>query len=310
MIVRLPNWLGDVVMSLPVLRALHEQNPDLTLWGKESFAPLMKYFLPELSFEPLPKQNAAYYWHFLRSQRPKAQDIVLLANSQRADLEAFFSSIPNRYGIAWQGRRRWLVNHRYIIHHPEADGARHQTQLWADFTAHFHLQTGISRTPLLSAQKTKAQIVLITGSENTPSKRWPQEKWRALIDCILQETTLQVCLTGSANDTDWVAAIAQGWDSDRVHNLVGKTNLTEFLDLLAESAVVVGNDTGGLHLANALAVPTIGLFGPTNPVRTRPIFDAPLAILQAENLAHIPDSQKMNAIEVGSVMSKIREFLA
>ena len=63
-------------------------------------------------------------------------------------------------------------------------------------------------------------------------------------------------------------------------DLAGSTSLIAFAAALGRCRLLVSNDTGGMHLANALGVPLIGLFGPTNPIRTGPVFDAPHRILQ------------------------------
>ena len=63
-------------------------------------------------------------------------------------------------------------------------------------------------------------------------------------------------------------------------DLAGKTNLVEFARALVSCRLLVANDTGGMHLANALGVPVVGLFGPTNPLRTGPVFSSPYRILQ------------------------------
>ena len=63
-------------------------------------------------------------------------------------------------------------------------------------------------------------------------------------------------------------------------DLAGRTDLPAFAERLRTCRLLVTNDTGGMHLANALGVPLIALFGPTNPIRTGPVFAAPHAILQ------------------------------
>ena len=65
-----------------------------------------------------------------------------------------------------------------------------------------------------------------------------------------------------------------------VDNLAGETNLAAFVEKLRECRLLVGNDTGGVHLANALGVPVAVVYGPTNPLRTGPVCEAPVAILQ------------------------------
>ncbi len=87
-------------------------------------------------------------------------------------------------------------------------------------------------------------------------------------------------LFGTPGDAPITAAIGAGHDSARVENLAGLTTLPAYAARLCACRLIVANDTGGMHLANALGVPLIALFGPTNPIRTGPIFSAPVKILQ------------------------------
>ncbi len=123
----------------------------------------------------------------------------------------------------------------------------------------------------------RGPIGLISGSENDPSKRWPAGHWRRLIEGLPAE---RFVLFGTAGDREVASAVSSGFDSSRVSNLAGTTSLVEFAARLAECRLLVSNDTGGMHLANALGVPLVGLFGPTNPIRTGPVFAAPYRILQ------------------------------
>jgi ADP-heptose:LPS heptosyltransferase len=70
-----------------------------------------------------------------------------------------------------------------------------------------------------------------------------------------------------------------------VENLAGRTDLPAYCTRLEQCSVLVTNDTGGMHLANALGVPLIGLFGPTNPVRTGPVFTGSTTLLQPPGCA-------------------------
>ena len=94
--------------------------------------------------------------------------------------------------------------------------------------------------------------------------------------------SLEIRLFGTAKDAAITAQVAEGLDSARVVDRAGKTNLPDYMRELSACRVICGNDTGGLHLANMLGVPVVGIFGPTNPVRTGPIFAAKKAILQPE----------------------------
>ena len=163
---------------------------------------------------------------------------------------------------------------------------RHQLDLWENFLRHFGLKTPADRTPLLTPiapfLMPLASIGLIPGSENTPKKRWPVEHWRALIDAFPGE---RFVIFGTSNDAPIAKAIAAGYDSVRVENLSGRTSLPTYAARLSACRLLVTNDTGGLHLANALGVPLVGLFGPTNPVRTGPIFFTPFKLLQPPGCA-------------------------
>jgi ADP-heptose:LPS heptosyltransferase len=74
--------------------------------------------------------------------------------------------------------------------------------------------------------------------------------------------------------------VADGWPTGRVRNRAGETDLPGFAAALRACRMLVTNDTGGMHLANALGVPVLALFGPTNPIRTGPVFASPHRVLQ------------------------------
>jgi ADP-heptose:LPS heptosyltransferase len=120
-------------------------------------------------------------------------------------------------------------------------------------------------------------IGLIPGSENNPEKRWPVTHWRALIEALPES---RFVVFGTANDVAIADAVVAGFAPTRIENLAGKTDLPTFMARLATCRLIVANDTGGMHLANAAGVPLVGLFGPTNPIRTGPVFSGPTRLLQ------------------------------
>jgi ADP-heptose:LPS heptosyltransferase/lauroyl/myristoyl acyltransferase len=276
--VRLPNWLGDVVMALPLLRALREGRPDaeVTLVGKPQFRALLERWKIADRYETLPPAGRGYFAHF-RGLRAAYPDVwVLFTNSARGDIEAWLARSPQRFGIVRRGKRRPLLTHAYHVPGDFDERAHHQLELWEAFVRHFGLQAPVDRSPVLPAPLAGAGIGLIAGSENNPEKRWPVGHWRELIAAFPQE---KFTLFGTANDQAITREIASDF-GDRVEDLAGRTSLPEYAERLRACRLLVTNDTGGMHLANALGVPLIALFGPTNPVRTRPVFSAPVTILQ------------------------------
>lgn len=284
--VRLPNWLGDVVMCLPLLRALRLSRPDaeITLVGREAFRPLIDRCRCADAFQPLPPPGAAR-WLAVRCWRARFPDVWLaFTNSFRGDLEGWLAGAPQRFGIRRPGRARPLLTHAYAVPAGFREDESHQADLWEAYLRRFGLTVPVSRAPIGAEPEPPrgAPVGLIAGSENEPAKRWPVAGWRRLIDAFPNQRFI---LFGTAADRPIAAAVAQGYAADRVEDLAGKTDLAAFMKRLEQCRMIVTNDTGGMHLANALGRPVIALFGPTNPVRTGPIFAAPRVLLQPPGCA-------------------------
>ena len=284
--IRLPNWLGDVVMALPLLRALRTARPDVefTLIGKAAFRPLVDVFGLADRFEPLPPHGPGYFLHFYRLRHSYPDCYILFTNSVRGDLEARLTGCRQRFGIVRVGKRRPLLTHPWNVPAGFDERSLHQLQLWTDFLRHYGLAAPIDLTSLNSKPQTpnsKLCFGFIPGSENSPEKRWPVSHWRTLVEKLLTaHPDAAIVLFGTAGDRPITEAVAQGFDPARIQNLAGQTDLPGFMARLRECHLLVTNDTGGMHLANALGVPLIAMFGPTNPLRTGPVFASPYRILQ------------------------------
>lgn len=284
--VRLPNWLGDVVMALPLLRALRVGRPDaeITVVGRAAFLPLLDDWSVSDRQLALPRRGWGYFSH-ARRQAAEYPDVwVLLTNSFRGDLEAWLSGARQRFGIIRPGKLRPLLSHAYRPEPQFVEGQRHQLELWENFFRHFGLEAPLNRAPIarIAPLDAAARVGLICGSENTPAKRWPVSHWRALIEAAPE---VPFVLFGTSSDAPITRAVAAGFDPSRVQDLAGKTDLPTFARELGRCHALVTNDTGGMHLANALGVPLVALFGPTNPMRTGPVFEAPVKILQPPGCA-------------------------
>ena len=277
--IRMPNWLGDIVIALPLLRALRSSRPDaeITLLAQERYAPLLLSLGVADAVEPLPNRGKGGLAHFAAMRGRYPDTWILLTNSARGDLEALAAGCPQRFGIRRAGRPRPLLTHAYEVPPGFDEGRHHQLGLWESFLRHFGLEGPLDLSPLRRAGGSpEGPIGLIAGSENSPEKRWPVGHWRGLVEAFPAE---RFVLLGTAADAAITAEIARGF-GDRVADLAGKTDLLGFSEKLAQCRLLVTNDTGGMHLANALGVPVLALFGPTNPIRTGPAFAAPHRILQ------------------------------
>lgn len=283
--IRLPNWLGDVVMLIPLLRAIRQGRPDaeLTLVGKSGFAPLLQHYELGENYIALPARGRGYFARFKRLAARYPDCTLLFTNSLRGDVESWLTGSPQRFGIKRPGKPRPLLTHSFAVPTDYNEAQHHQLELWNDYLKHFGLTVAIDTSPLDSPQSNvNPTIGLIAGSENNPEKRWPVRHWCELIDRL--PSGVQVVLFGTANDRAITNEIAARCERT-VENLAGRTDLAEYCAALKRCTALVTNDTGGMHLANALGVPLVALFGPTNPVRTKPVFAAPVHILQPPGCA-------------------------
>jgi ADP-heptose:LPS heptosyltransferase/lauroyl/myristoyl acyltransferase len=280
--VRMPNWLGDVLIALPLLRALRAGRPDaeITLLVRPAYAPLLEAWGVADRLIGLPRRGPGYFRPFWKLRQEYPDVFILFTQSWRGDLEAWLTGAPQRFGLVRPGRRRPLLTDAYRVPAAFDEARHHQLELWENFLRHFGLREAPDRTPWEArpGPALTGPIGLIAGSENQPAKRWPVGHWRELIAALPGE---RFVLLGTANDRPITAAIAAGFSAGRVEDLAGRTDLPGFAARLRACRLLVTNDTGGMHLANGLGVPMIGLFGPTNPTRTGPIYDAPHLVLQA-----------------------------
>src|SRR6185503_6262929 len=118
-------------------------------------------------------------------------------------------------------------------------------------------------------------------SINSRAKRWPAESFAAVADHLLKDKK-QVVVVGSKGEEEVSQRVIERMKLKPV-NLTGKTTIDQLTAILALSDLLITNDTGPAHIAAALGRPTLVIFGPTNPLTTRPLSG------QAEILRHPPD---------------------
>lgn len=285
--IRMPNWLGDIVMALPVLRAIRKARPDfaITLIGKAAFQPLFDRLDVGEDFIPIPNKGLGYFKYFYQLRRDYPDTYLLFTNSTRSDLEAFLTRCPQRFGMVRPGKTRRLLTKTYCLPSTVDETQQHQSYVWQRMMESYGLLEPLDTSPLGCNTPTgRPQVAMICGTENAPEKRWPIDHWRSLVGQLLDAVPeVQILLYGTSADRAIACQVADGFTAEVIHNLAGKTDLAQFCDGLQKCHVVVCNDTGGMHLANMMGTPVVAVFGPTNPVRTGPIFDAPKHILQPDD---------------------------
>ncbi len=300
---RMPNWLGDCVMSYPILKAIRKARPDfcIHLVVQKYLAPLLQHYFPADFIHVLPQKSGLSYFDSFWKIRQQYPDLwVNFTNSIRSDIEAWCSGAPQRFGL----KKTWrpLLTHTYSY---EIKPNEHQTELWYRFAQNFGLKEPLCADPVNHTHVSSNISVFgcFLGSSNTPEKRWPMYCWQELIWALLKKFPEANCvLLGSEKDALFCEEILINLPQDRVKNLAGKTSLIQLTHVLETLDFIVGNDSGGMHLSNFLGIPTVGLFGPTNPSWGGPFYESPKLILQSP-------SKEMYSLSYKTAYEKIIEWL-
>src|SRR5436305_7970541 len=120
------------------------------------------------------------------------------------------------------------------------------------------------------ARLERTLVALCPGSTNSRAKRWPAERFAALADSLVERSGAEVVLIGAGEELDVSEEVARRMRKRPVV-LTGRTDLGQTVAVLSVADLLVTNDTGPAHVAAAVGCPVVVIFGPTNPVTTRPL---------------------------------------
>src|ERR1044071_182504 len=304
-VVRGTNWVGDSVMTVPALRALRRVLPDAKITlvirpGPKGIFSEADYIDDLLVYD---RKGIFSVVSQIREWRRRDFDLaVLFQNAFEAALIPFLAGVPLRLGYATESRQA-LLTHPLTL--PEWRSSRHEVFYYLYLvTALEQMLFGRSDVcesepdaSIQISENRKAEAVellrsygvgeaepvvaICPGSINSRAKRWPSERFAALADRLI-ESQQKGLLIGWKNEPDVSEDVVRRMQNQPVV-LTGKTSLDQITAVLDRADLIVTNDTGPAHIGAALGRPTIVIFGPTNPLTTRPF--APEAIV----LRHPPD---------------------
>ena len=184
----MPNWLGDIIMSIPVLLAIRKGRPDIrfNLVCKKEFIPLLKKFALGENYICLPEKSWHYFLSFQKLINIPLENYLLFTNSMRGDIEAFLTGCPQRFGLVKNGRRRPFLSHVFNASKKiqECDFSEmHQTVVWEKMANYFGLREKLNFSCLVlpEAERIKTKIGIVAGSSNSPEKRWSVSNWVSLV---------------------------------------------------------------------------------------------------------------------------------
>jgi len=211
----------------------------------------------------------------LRQHRGRGFDVALLfPNSLRTALEAKALGVPRLAG--YRGHQRgWLMGQ--VPRFTAESGGHHANRYlrlatFCGAPEPEHGPTFPRRVRPGERGDRPPRIGVCPGAEYGPAKRWPPERFAAAMRAYHEQGAAEWILFGVAGDAPAGQAIAQACPFP-VENRIGRTSLDELMDELAACDALLTNDTGTMHLAAFLGVPTVAIFGSTDPTQTSPLGD-------------------------------------
>lgn len=339
-VVRGTNWIGDAVMSVPALRELSRIFPDaeIVLHTRDSVEGLFEDadFIDRIL--PFNKQRSKIKRTFVQADAlgdAKFDLAIILPNSFESALTTRIAQIPRRIGYNKDLRGLLLTDPIAV---PDWKDSRHEVFYYLNLIAEAERRyLGVSTVP---AQEPDISLVISedrqnaarraleeagadlsrpiaaigAGSTNSRAKRWGADKFAQLNDRLKREAGVETILIGAPSETD-VSAEVLALSKRKAIDLTGKTNVAEAAAILNVAALLVSNDMGLAHVAPAVGTRTAVIFGPTNPVTTRPFSEEAVVINRQVECApcmlrECPiDHRCMTRVSVDEVFEVCRELL-
>jgi heptosyltransferase-2 len=298
-----PNWIGDTLLAQPLLSRLERKLPGATIdvLAPAWTAPVLRR-MPEVNdIIETPfrhgRLDLALRWRIGRALRQHRYDeAIVLPNSFKSALIPFFADIPVRAGFVGESRYGVLnllhkldarvlplMAERYaqLAHKPGEPVERPLVapRLMVDQT---NLLITVSR---LGLDRRKPVVVFCPGAEYGPAKRWPVEHFADLARRLAARGHA-IWIIGAEADRASGEQIMR-LSGEAAANLCGRTDLEGAIDLISVAQLVVSNDSGLMHIAAALGVALVALYGSSSPAHTPPL--AALArLVQLEGLPCSP----------------------
>lgn len=340
-VVRGTNWIGDAVMSVPALRELSRIFPEaeIVLYTKRGLEGLFAdadFIDGIVTFDKTGSKIKQ-----TMSQADALGDgeydlAVLLPNSFESALTARLARIPRRIGYnkdlrgllltdpiavpEWKEKRHEVfyylnliarAEHRYLSRSTVGDGEIDSFLPVSD-------ERRESARRMLSgagADLSRPLVALGAGSTNSMAKRWGTDKFAELNDRLKADLRAETILVGAPEEADVSREVVER-SRLKPLDLTGKTSLAEAAAVLSVADLLVSNDMGLAHVAPAVGTRAVVIFGPTNPVTTRPY--SALAAVITENVECSPcmlrecpiDHRCMTRIGVDRVSGVCRDILS
>ena len=294
-VVRAANWLGDAVMSLPALRALRDRFPNAHLavqavpWVADLYA--RETFLDEVLAYAAGRGASDWMGKWRAAQQLRAGRFdcaILFPNSFDAALVVWLAGIPRRIGYRRDGRG-WLLTNAIDPPQP-GEIPKHErfyylellrrSGILADLPEAGPVQLDGAAQARAAGERRYAELGIAgpvvgvsPGAAYGGAKRWLPERFAEASRQVAIEMGAAVAVFGSANERPVADPVVDSLRARGVtaRSFAGETTLREFIDLAAACRLFLTNDSGAMHVAAALGVPTLAVFGATDHEATGPL---------------------------------------
>ena len=289
-LIRATNWVGDAVMTLPALEAVRENFPSasITVLARPWVAPVFENHpavnnILIYSRHNGIKKNISEFFHLAGIIRKNRYDLaILFQNAFEAALLTYLGRVKYRLGFDSDGRG-FLLTHK--VKRSREIFEVHQVEYYLSILKAAGLKAE-SRNPIIYLSKKdlaeaaklleskgirKGDFILgiSPGAIFGNAKRWPVERFAEISDWASERWGAKVIILGSRKEKDIGNKMA-GIMRNKAADFCGNTSLGEAMGLIAGCSFFVTNDSGLMHVAAALGVPTLAIFGSTDHVATGP----------------------------------------
>jgi heptosyltransferase-2 len=318
-LIRATNWVGDAVMCLPALRAIRARFPEahITILAKSWVSDL---YAQESFTDRILMSDAKPWWKLARELRRHHFDCaILLQNAFEAAWLAWLAGIPNRIGYNRDGRGLLLT--RAVKVPKRGEIPRHQRFYYLELLRRAGLidkmpAGDISIVPQTARRDRKKRVIGVSpGAAYGTAKRWLPNRFAEAAATLATERGATLALFGSRAEHGLCEQIAQQLHGYDVTNYAGQTTLEQFIELAARCELFLTNDSGAMHIASALGVPTVAIFGATDDLATGPT--GPLSRVVREKVECSPcllrecpiDHRCMTRVSTARVVREARALL-
>ena len=292
-LIRATNWVGDAIMALPAIRAIHDR-PDAHI------SILARPYVADIYRDQNVADDLIIYDHrgkhagiagrerLASELRSRNFDIaILLQNAFDAAWLAWRAGIPQRIGYARDARSILLTK---AVPEPEpGEIPAHEKFYYLELLRRISWIDSIPDEPFIKLHVNEAsrkraadqlaaagvrphavRIAIGAGASYGSAKCWPPSRFAELANHLQTQWDADVILFGAAGETDVSSAIASEMHRAPI-DLTGKTAVVDLPALLSHCHVFIGNDSGAMHVAAAVGLPAVAIFGPTDPFGTAPV---------------------------------------